>query len=121
MPKFVSFAERLRSLRQKAGISQYRLAQQTGLTKQAVSRLESEQDREPNWSTVQLLAVALGVSCEEFMDPAVRERVQAAPPPGKRGRPPKATPATPPAEDLEATAKKHRSRRRKGGSTYGQE
>jgi len=106
MAKVLLFAERLRNLRERAGVSQYRLAQQTGLTKQAISRLESEPNREPTWSTVQLLAAALGVSCEEFLDPAVSERVDAAPPPGKRGRPPKATPTTPPATDLEATAKK---------------
>jgi transcriptional regulator with XRE-family HTH domain len=43
------------------------LAKRSGLSKQAISRLEFG-DREPAWSTVQLLAAALGLSCDEFID-----------------------------------------------------
>ncbi len=62
------FAERLRSLREEAGCSQYGLARKTGLSKQAVSQLELG-EREPAWRTVQLLALALGVDCSAFLDP----------------------------------------------------
>ncbi len=63
-----SFAERLRGLREGAGLSQYALAKKSGLTKQALSRLELG-EREPTWQTVQLLAAALGVDCTSFVDP----------------------------------------------------
>jgi transcriptional regulator with XRE-family HTH domain len=85
-----SFSERLRSLREAAGLSQYALAKRAGLSKQALSRLESEA-REPNWVTVQRLAAALGQSCEAFADPDIASDVQIEPP-RPRGRPPKARP-----------------------------
>ena len=65
-----SFADRLRDLRTERGLSQYALARKSGLTKQAVSRLELG-DREPTWQTVQLLTQALGVDCRAFVDPLV--------------------------------------------------
>jgi transcriptional regulator with XRE-family HTH domain len=71
--KSLVFSERLKSLRETAGISQYRLAKQSGLSKQAISRLEVGL-REPTWSTVQLLSAALGVSCESFVDVELLER-----------------------------------------------
>jgi transcriptional regulator with XRE-family HTH domain len=62
------FAHCLRSLRQKAGISQYQLAKQSGVSKQMLSRLELG-TRQPSWETVQRLANALGVDCRSFVDP----------------------------------------------------
>jgi len=62
------FADRLRSLREKAGISQYRLAKRSGVSKHMVSRLELG-TRQPSWETVQRLANALGVDCRSFVDP----------------------------------------------------
>jgi transcriptional regulator with XRE-family HTH domain len=90
------FATRLQALREKAGLSQYALAKLSGLSKQALSSLELGL-REPNWNTVQRLAAALGVSCDDFMDPALtrlvpavsrrRKETQLAPsPPPKRPR-----------------------------------
>src|SRR5262245_25443307 len=61
-----TFADRLQALREAAGISQYRLAQLSGITKQGISRLEMGETR-PAWDTVQALARALGVSVEEFV------------------------------------------------------
>src|SRR5689334_16011576 len=79
-----TFACRLRSLRDKAGLTTYALAKRCGLTKQALYRLESGSS-EPTWATVQRLAVALGVDCRAFVDPAiVQPAVEPAPP---RGRP----------------------------------
>jgi transcriptional regulator with XRE-family HTH domain len=80
-----TFASRLTDIRKAAGITKYRLAQLSGLSKQALTRLESGQG-EPTWGTVQLLAKALGVSCEAF----VTEDVQPPePPPVKRPGPKK--------------------------------
>ena len=65
------FADCLRSLREKAGISQYRLAKRSGVSKHMVSRLELG-TRQPSWETVQRLANALGVDCRSFVDPDLR-------------------------------------------------
>ncbi len=75
-----TFADRLIALREAAGISQYRLAQLSGLTKQTVSRLEMGA-AQPSWDTVQ----ALGVSCEEVTTARPAGEV---PPALPRGRPP---------------------------------
>jgi transcriptional regulator with XRE-family HTH domain len=84
-----SFADRLIGVRVKAGLSQYALAKRAGLTKQALSLLESGEN-DPRWQTVQRLALALGVSCDAFRDPELT-----LPPQGPRprmGRPPKGNP-----------------------------
>jgi transcriptional regulator with XRE-family HTH domain len=89
------FADRLQKLRDAAGLSQYALAKRSGITKQAVSRLEKG-ERDPNWETVQRLALALGVDCRAFTDPDLQ--LPEAAPPGKPGRPRKETqPEAPPA------------------------
>jgi transcriptional regulator with XRE-family HTH domain len=61
------------------------LAKLSGLSKQALSNLELG-NREPNWNTVQRLAAALGVSCDDFIDPAVTQQTALAGPktPGRR-------------------------------------
>ncbi|HEX5270553.1 MAG TPA: helix-turn-helix transcriptional regulator [Gemmataceae bacterium] len=78
-----TFAGRLTALREAAGISQYRLAQLSGITKQTISNLERG-ETSPSWETVQLLAKALGVSCEEFV---VEDIQPPEPPPVKRPGP----------------------------------
>jgi transcriptional regulator with XRE-family HTH domain len=92
-----TFATRLQEHREKAGLSQYALAKRSGLSKQAISRLEMG-EREPSWDTVQRLAAALGVDCRTFANPSLAEEVQAIAdePPPPRGRPPKASPPEPP-------------------------
>jgi transcriptional regulator with XRE-family HTH domain len=80
-----TFADRLRACRQGKALSQYALAKRSGLTKQALSRLELGQ-RDPTWTTVQLLAAALGVSCEAFTVPVELPVVV----PARPGRPPRA-------------------------------
>ena len=62
-----TFGRKLAELREAAGLSQYALARRSGLTKQAMSRLEKD-ERSPTWETVQLLALALDVSTEAFRD-----------------------------------------------------
>lgn len=82
--KSTRFADRLQELRKAAGLSQYALARKAGLSKQALSHLELG-NRGPAWNTVQLLAAALGVSCEAFSDPDVKPPPEG--PPAKPGRP----------------------------------
>jgi len=80
------FAGRLRERREAVGLSQYALAKLSGLTKQALSRLELGA-REPTWNTVQRLALALGVDCRAFVDPTIKLPEQE--PARSRGRPKK--------------------------------
>jgi transcriptional regulator with XRE-family HTH domain len=65
------FKDRLRALRLEAGLTQYALAKKSGLTKQAMSRLE--RDIHPKWRTVVKLARALGVPLESFLTAEERE------------------------------------------------
>src|SRR5947209_4433072 len=85
--KFHAFADRLRHLRESAGLSQYALAKITGLTKQTMSKLETGR-HDPSWTTIQLLAKALGVTCTELTDPKLLLPPHQEPP--LRGRPAKA-------------------------------
>src|SRR5438477_9814014 len=84
--KFQAFAQRLRTAREQLGLSQYALAKRTGLSKQTLSKLETGR-HDPSWSTVQLLALALGVSCTEFIDPALQLPPGSEAEPRPRGRP----------------------------------
>ena len=82
-----TFADRLAALREKAGLSQYRLSQLAGLSKQTLSWLESGAV-EPAWRTVQAMAAALGVEVNDFVTGPV-EPVE-APAVKRPGRPRKA-------------------------------
>jgi transcriptional regulator with XRE-family HTH domain len=105
-----NFANRLGNLRREAGLTQQQLAERAGIHKLTVAKLE-QGIREPSWATVLVLANALEVNCLAFTeDGTLSGPTQKRP----RGRPPKAKPATPSAEDLEATARKARARIRKG-------
>src|SRR4051812_18722665 len=81
-----TFAMLLRALREQAGLSQYALAKKSGLTKQAISRLEAG-TRDPAWETVQRLAHALGVDCTAFAN--VQLEMPPEEPTKPRGRPKK--------------------------------
>src|SRR5262245_42475891 len=95
-----TFADRLKDLRETAGISQYELAKRSGLSRQALSNLELG-NREPTWETVRTLARALGVSVAEF-DSGEPQRALGAKRP------------TPASNDLGAAREKRRGRSRKG-------
>ncbi len=95
------FGARLKELRESQGLTQPDLAGRAGLTKAGIANLEQGR-REPSWATVQALAAALGVSCEEFTRPPA-EREPAGP-----GRPPKARD-----EDEAGKPKRPRGRPRK--------
>jgi transcriptional regulator with XRE-family HTH domain len=66
MPTTATFATRLRSLRDAAGLTQQALADRAGMRVQMLSRLEQGGRSDPRWSTVCGLATALEVSTEEF-------------------------------------------------------
>jgi transcriptional regulator with XRE-family HTH domain len=61
----VSFAERLRRLREAAGLTQEELAERAGLTPDAIGVLERGARRHPYPNTVRALADALGLSSDE--------------------------------------------------------
>lgn len=56
-------AARLREARQSAGLSLTQLSEQTGMTRQAISRIESGENRNPTVSTIIRLAEALKKEC----------------------------------------------------------
>lgn len=78
-----SLAEKLKAIREKAGLSQYELAKRAGLSKQAISRLEIE-SYQTSWETVQRLAKALGIECCAFKDADLT--IPGQQPPGQKGR-----------------------------------
>ena len=82
------FAARLRELRAAAGLTQRELAERAGMHPQSLVKLENE-DREPTWATVLVLAAALGVKVQAF----TVEPKETAPAP--RGRPRKVAEAAP--------------------------
>ena len=61
----MTFAERLRAAREKAGLRPVDLARAAGLTRQSVGHLE-QGIRQPSWQTVQQLVAALGCRFEDL-------------------------------------------------------
>ncbi len=66
--KPVTFAARLVAVRESKGLSRNELWKLSGVSRQTLSKLERDL-AQPTWETVQALAKALGVSCEEFAVP----------------------------------------------------
>ncbi len=64
--KTVTFAQRLRTLREAAGLTQMELADRSGVSQSVLSLLESGKRLEPNFRIVVCLADVLGVSTEKF-------------------------------------------------------
>ena len=60
----IRFGEHLRTLRERAGLTQEGLAERAGLSAQAVAALESGRRRRPYLATLQALADALGLEAE---------------------------------------------------------
>jgi transcriptional regulator with XRE-family HTH domain len=60
-----AFGERLKALRERAGLTQAQLAERISVKREAVARWEAG-GSEPVWSNVLKLAGALGVGIEEF-------------------------------------------------------
>jgi transcriptional regulator with XRE-family HTH domain len=86
MGTMTHFAARLRDVRAEAKMTQYELADRSGLHRQTIARLELG-ERQPSWETVQILADVLGVDFSAFADPALRKNAgQAEATPAKRKR-----------------------------------
>jgi transcriptional regulator with XRE-family HTH domain len=81
-----AFSRKLKALREERGLTQQQLADQAGMHRFGVAKLERG-EREPTWATVQALAKALGVSCEAFTDD---EEPEAQPDPSAESSPPPA-------------------------------
>jgi transcriptional regulator with XRE-family HTH domain len=99
-----TFGEQLRSLREKAGMTQAGLAEASGLPLGSIRNYEQGQ-REPYWQVVFRLAKALGTGCQAFADCVGEEATATGHLP--RGRPSKARP-------LEAKRPRARKRIRAG-------
>jgi transcriptional regulator with XRE-family HTH domain len=117
----MTFAQKLRELRDAKGLSEARLAELSGVAFGAL-HFYALGRRKPSLAAAVKLAHALGVTCEAFADcDDIRldgddQESKPAKEPKRRGRPrkdqPAAAPSTPPAEDL-GQAKKARARRPK--------
>jgi transcriptional regulator with XRE-family HTH domain len=79
---FVAFGERLAALRKERQLTQVQLAEQLGVSQQAVTAYESGQRRVPI-STLPPLADTLGVSIEELIGTPAKHSA------GKRGPAPR--------------------------------
>src|SRR5947209_5868115 len=106
----MTFGKKLKELRHQQGLTQAQLAKASGIPQGTVRDYEQDK-RNPLLANAQKLARVLGVSLDVFPAPSGTTASSAGEHP--LGRPPKATPAMPPADDLETTAKKSRSRTRK--------
>lgn len=70
MPKTTeSLAARLRRLREQAGWTVYRLAQESGLDAAQLYRLESGENVNPRWASIQAIASALRVPTDALRVP----------------------------------------------------
>jgi len=86
----MTFAEKLRDLRDRAGLSEAALAKKSGVPFGTI-HFYGLGRRKPTFNSVVRVAAALGVSCEAFADcDDVRsEDPETEPPESKRGRPAK--------------------------------
>jgi transcriptional regulator with XRE-family HTH domain len=101
----VTFAQKLRQLRDSAGVSEARLAAASGVPFGTVHEYGLGR-RKPSFAAVVKLAKALGVTCEAFAecdDVVADDQGEKAP---ARGRPPKAPPSPPPAKAKRAQKRK---------------
>ncbi len=89
-----AFGAHLRHYRERAGFTQEALAEQAGLTANAISALERGERQRPYLHTVQALATALGLSAHEHAALLAARQPQATPP-GADPRP--SVPTVPPA------------------------
>jgi transcriptional regulator with XRE-family HTH domain len=80
------FGQRLRALREEAGLTQAELAARIGYNQFSIAKLE-QGIREPTWSTVLALCKALNVGCEAFQFDQQANAPPAAP--RRPGRPKK--------------------------------
>ena len=86
----MSFASRLKNLRERAGLSQEALARKADISSAGLRHIEQGVSDDPKWSTVVALADALGVPTDAFRDvdegPAAEQPEAPAPEPKKPDR-----------------------------------
>jgi transcriptional regulator with XRE-family HTH domain len=113
----MGFGNTLQELRQAARMSQVELARRSETPIDTLRKWEQGRTL-PGIDAAAKLAKALGVSLDRLAtDDRTSSQGQVGSAPKKaRSRPPKATPSTPPADELEATAKKPRGRRERGSN-----
>ena len=87
----MSFASRLKRLREEKGLTQRQLAEAAGLGLSTLTYWE-QGIREPTWTALQDLCKALGVDCTAFQTDGGKDDAPTDPSP--RGRPVKPTAAT---------------------------
>ena len=87
------FGERVKEVRERKGMSAYRLSQLVGLTRSAVSQIESGK-ADPSWETAVRISLALGVPVTDLVTPDIQ--LPPSEPPGKPGRPRKDDAGEPP-------------------------
>ncbi|MBP2652591.1 MAG: family transcriptional regulator [Firmicutes bacterium] len=64
----MNIGKKIIELREKRGLSQYRLAKEAGVGQGRISQIESGKNPSPTTATLQKIAQALGVSMSEFDD-----------------------------------------------------
>src|SRR5258708_12870236 len=101
----MAFGEKVGGVRGEAGFTQASLASQRGL-RLGVVRDYEQGKRKPMLESAFKLCRALAVPVESF---AECEWSDGLPPKAPRGRPPRATPATPSADELQSVPKKGRA------------
>jgi transcriptional regulator with XRE-family HTH domain len=69
-----SLGQRLKRLREAAGLSQQDLAVRAGLSVSVVSQIEQGRKTDPRMTTVLFLAEALGVDVQELAGPRLRRK-----------------------------------------------
>ena len=62
-----TFGQRLKTLREKQGISQTRLERNTGIKREYISKLENDELKNPTYFTIQKLTRGLGVNISDLM------------------------------------------------------
>ena len=108
----MTFPERLRALRDSAGLSEAKLAEASGVSFAAVHEYGTGR-RKPSFAAVVKIARALGVSCEAFADceDVIGEEPAA---PARKGGKDREKPEAPPADRGESDPpKRPRKGRRK--------
>jgi DNA-binding XRE family transcriptional regulator len=103
-----TFGERLKALREQAGLTQAALAERVGMNRFSIAKLEQGLYG-PSWATVQSLARALAVNCTAFegtIEPPSGDK-----PARPKGRPKKPAPAAEePVAKAEPTGKPKRKK-----------
>jgi transcriptional regulator with XRE-family HTH domain len=79
----------MKARREELELSLYAMAKRTGLSAEGLGKVERGQ-REPTWSTVQLVSEVLGLTPNDFRNPAVMLKEYT---PSQPGRPRKPSPA----------------------------